>query len=1191
MKKNQVKQRLLIRLMKMTLYQFVLAVVFSTVTMANSLNGQGKLDTKVTISITDMNLNNALKELGKSADVKFSYNSRMVAFDQKVSVKATNEVLSAVLSRILQPLNIKYTVVSNQIILQKDNKKDHNDSQAFLQTVEQQQKTLSGVVVDAGGLSLPGASVLVKGTKNSVSTDIDGKFSIRVDDTATTLVISYVGFDSVEIPIGNKTDFRITLSESSQSLEEVVVVGYGTQRKSDLTGAISSVSGEQLATVPAMTAAQALQGRAAGLNIVTTSGAPGAGTNITIRGGTSITQSTKPLYIVDGFQMDDALNVINPNDIKSIEILKDASSTAIYGARGSNGIIVITTKSGKKGQTTVSYNSFISFDELSKKMDVMSNTEDFVKYQYEMAVLQGKPASWSNVFDNSLATDTPNFYTGAYDRINNRYASGNAIDWQKKMFGGSGYTQNQNVTVSTGNEKTQAFLSYNYNNQEGIIANHSDRRNTFRAKINSELYKGLRLDLNTMFSNTSTDGGGAYGGLKDVLLQPINGGTLFSQDQLINTQTFGDFSGLDSAYDTENPLVENEASQSNRRSRVFLVNTGVEFDFLKNFTWRTSGQYSWSSGKGTSFSDENSRAALTDPVNTGINGSISNSESFSYQITNTLNYKKTFADKHDVSVLLGQEVTYNESESNSLSLRQFPLPNFGLDDISNATVSDKNTDHSRNGLASFFGRLNYAYDNRYLLTGTLRYDGSSKFAEGNKWGVFPSVSGAWRISEENFWKNNAIGNVINNFKLRAGYGITGNNGIGNNLYLTTVSQTDYPINNTPGNPAYVPSSTLGNQGLQWETLHATNLGLDISLFNRRIDITAEWYNNQISDMLLKSIIPSSTGYANQYQNVGTMRNRGWEFTVSTTNVKTSNFRWTTDLNLAFNKSKVLSLEEDQTQKTFNVGGNRSGSVTYYATVGDQLGDMYGYVYQGLYTTDDFTQNPDGTYVLNPGVVKPFSGTASPGDVKFAADNEAGDQFTRQLVKIGNGAPDCIGGITNTFRYKGFDLNTFMKFSIGNDIYNATKHSTSPYALFQNVPTEFGNNYYRLIDPLTGQKATSLSRLQELNPDEASRTSALNLLNSSYITYPSSYFVEDGSYLRLAQITLGYTLPKAWSEKAKISNARFYFTANNILTITGYSGFDPEVSAGDNDLVAVTPGYDSSAYPRSRSFVLGLNLTF
>lgn len=1054
-----------------------------------------------------------------------------------------------------------------------------------------QNKTVKGTIIDASGLPIPGVNVLVKGSSTGISSDIDGKYAISVSP-GQTLVFSFIGFKSTERKIGAESSYNVTLEAENSTLEEVVVIGYGKVKKSDLTGAVSSVTASQLAAVPAMTAAQALQGKAAGLNIVTTSGAPGAGTNITIRGGTSITQNTKPLYIVDGFQMDDALNVINPSDIKNIEVLKDASSTAIYGARGSNGIIVITTKSGKKGKTSVSYNTFVSFDEVSKNLDMMSNTGDFVKYQYELAVLQGKPSAYSNVFDNSKATNDPDFYAGAYGRINNRYASASAIDWQKQVFGGTGYTQNHNLNVTTGNETTQAFLSYNHNNQEGVLANHNDTRNSLRTKINSELGKGIRLDLSTMFTNTSTDGGGAYGGMKDVLLQPINGGTLFTQDQLINTQTYGDYSALDSAYDTENPLVENEASQSNKRNRVFLANAGIEFDLSKHLTWRTAGQYSWSNSKSTAFSDENSRAALTNPVNVGINGSIGNSESFGYQIANTLNYNQTFADKHDVSILLGQEITYNESESNSINLVKFPLPNFGLDDISNATVLDKSTGHSRSGIASFFARANYTFDNRYLLTATIRTDGSSKFAEGYKWGVFPSVSGAWKISEESFWKDHNIANTISSLKLRAGYGVTGNNGIGNNLYITTVAQTDYPTNNMPGNPVYVPSSTLGNRGLQWETLNATNLGLDISLFNRRVDITAEWYNNEIANMLLKSVIPSSTGYANQYQNVGTMRNRGWEFTISTVNIKSSDFRWTTDLNFAFNKSKVLGLEDGITEKTFAAGGNRSGSVTYYATVGEKLGDMYGYVYDGLYTTDDFTQNTNGTYTLKPGVVKPSTGPApSPGDIKFAADNETGDLFTRKLVKIGNGTPDCIGGFTNTFTYKGFDLNVFMNFSIGNDIYNASKHSTSPYAMFQNTLSEFGDNYYRLIDPVTGQKATTLTRLEELNPDQASRTSALNLVNSGYITYPSSYYVEDGSYLRIAQITFGYTLPKEWSDKVKMSRARFYFTGNNLFTFTKYSGFDPEVSAADNDSVAVTPGYDSSTYPRSKSLVFGLNLTF
>ncbi|MCD8029272.1 MAG: TonB-dependent receptor [Bacteroides sp.] len=1019
---------------------------------------------------------------------------------------------------------------------------------------------------------------------------MDGNYTITVSPTDKELTFSFVGYDTQTVTIGNQTRIDVTLQETSHLLDEVVAIGYAKVKRKDLTGAISSVSGGELASVPVISAAQALQGKAAGVNIVSSSGAPGADVNITIRGGTSITQSTKPIYIVDGFEMSDALTTIDINDIESIEVLKDASSTAIYGSRGSNGIILITTKSGKQGKTTVNYNTYLSFDKLSKKLNMMANAEEFVKYQYELAELQGKTTQWSNVFDNSLGVDSPDFYTGAYGRISQRYGDDYAIDWQDEVFGGSVLTQTHNVSISTGTDKTQVLLSYNYSAQDGLLANHSVNKSTIRTKVNSELYKGIRVDFNSMFSTRSTDGGGTYSGMKNVLLQPINGGTLFTRDELLHTQTYPNFSSLDSGFDTANPLVQNEASTSNKRNRIFSVNAGLEIDLLKHFTWRTAGLYSWSHSKSTSFADENSTSYIMDPVNTGINGSIGNEESYRYQITNTLNYFQTFAQKHKVNVLLGHEVVYTEKESDSMKLRQFPYPNFGLDDISNATVYDKSSGHSRNGLVSAFACVNYTFDERYLLTATIRGDGSSKFARGNKWGIFPSVSGAWRVSEERFWKNN-IGDAVNNLKLRAGYGVTGNNGIGDNLYTTTISQTDYPINNTVGNPAYVPSTTLGNKNLKWETLHATNIGVDLSFLNSRINFTVEWYNNQISDMLMKSVIPASTGYTSQYQNAGKMRNRGWEFTLNTTNIQTKNFRWTSDLNLAFNKSKVISLEQDLEYKTFTVGGNRSGTLNYYAVVNERLGDMYGYVYQGIYTTDDFIQAADGTLTLKEGVVKPYGDAVpQPGDIKFAADNEEGDQFTREMVKIGNGTPDCIGGFNNIFTYKGFDLSIFMTFSIGNDVYNATKHSMSPYALYQNVPTEFGDNYYRLIDPATGQKATTLARLKELNPDEASRTWSLNNTNSSYITYPSSYYVEDGSYLRIAQVTLGYSLPRKWLQKVMISNARLYFTANNLATITGYSGYDSEVSAA-NDNVICTPGYDSSTYPRSRSYVVGLNLTF
>ena len=1053
-----------------------------------------------------------------------------------------------------------------------------------------QNRTITGTVRDAVDVVI-GASVTVKGNSSiGTITDMDGKFRISVPSSARDLVIKFIGYDDAVIRLGTPTDYKVTLKESSVMLEEVVAIGYAKVKRKDLTGAISSVGGKELANVPVTTAMQALQGKAAGVNIVTESGAPGAGANITIRGGMSLTQSTEPLYIVDGFEMGSALDNIDINDIESIDVLKDASSTAIYGARGSNGIILITTKSGKKGKTQVSYNTYFSFDKLAKKLDLMSNVEDFVKYQYEFAELTGITPTWSAFYDDGMATDATGFYTGVYDRIHERYADASSIDWQDEVFGGYAMTQSHNVNISTGTEKTQVMLSYNYNGQDGLLANHSANKSAFRAKINSELYKGIRLDVNAMFNNKSVDGGGSYSGMKYVLRQPISGGTYFTRDQMLTEQTYVDFRGAESSYTASNPLIQNEAT-SNKRSRMFSVNAGLEFDFLKHFTYRIAGSYRWNSSKSTSFSDERSTGYLMDPVNTGMTGSIGNSESYSYQITNTLNYNQTFAKKHKVNLLLGHEVSYSEDESNSISVKQMPYPNHGIDDISLGNVEEKKSGHGHSGIVSAFLRANYTFDERYLLTATLRADGSSKFAKGHQWGVFPSASVAWRISEESFWKENRINDVVNSLKLRVGYGTTGNNGVGSFSYRTNVSLTSYPMNNVMTNPAYVLGTQLGNPELKWETQVATNVGLDVSLFNSRVNLTAEWYNNQANDLLLNCVVPSSTGYSTQYQNVGKMRNRGWEVTLNTVNIRTKNFSWTSDLNLSFNKSKVVALEQGQTEKTFSAGDSRSGMVTYYATVGEALGEMYGYKYEGIYTAEDFIEGKDGKLTLREGIVKPKSGTPQPGDIKYAADDvdeEGNPIFTKKNVKIGNGTPDCIGGFNNTFTYKGFDLSVFLKFAIGQDIYNANKQSLTTYSIFENIPQEF-SNYYRVVDPSTGKQAT-LSRMQEMNPDGSARIWGLTKNNKEWGFYPSSYFVEDGSYLRLAQITLGYTLPKTWLKKAMISNARIYFTANNVATLTGYSGYDPEVRAA-KDNVVTTPGYDRSAYPRSRSYVVGLNLTF
>ncbi len=1059
--------------------------------------------------------------------------------------------------------------------------------------------SVSGTVEDESGEPIIGASVVAVGTSQGVATDIDGNFTVNAPSNGK-IKVSFIGYKTQEIAVGGRSQITVVMKEDSNVLDEVVAIGYTTVKRRDLTGATSSVSGKELLKVPATTAAQALQGKAAGVSINSTSGAPGASNQITIRGGMSITQNTEPLYIVDGFEMANALENINVNDIESIDVLKDASATAIYGARGSNGIILITTKSGQKGKTTVNYNAFFSFEKLSKKLDMMDDPVAYAKYQYEFATLQNGLSGYSSYFDDNYGIDQADFNSGAISRITDRYSSANPVDWQEEVFGGHALTQSHNVSISTGNDKIQALVSYNYNGQDGLLANHDYKNNSLRTRINAELWKGVRFDMNALFTGTDTHGGGKFDDMRNVLLQPIIGGTMFTRDELINTQTYPNISGMNSNFDTANPIVANLAKVDHKRSYLYTVNGGIEIDFLKHFTWRTAGSYKYTSAKETSFNDKNSLGYIMNGATTGMTGSIKNSMGENWQITNTLRYQNTFAELNRFDFLLGQEITHAAAQSNSISLKKFPDPNFGIEDISGAEVDTKKSSRSHSGIVSFFGRVNYAYADRYLLSASLRGDGCTKFARGNRWGIFPSVAGAWRLSQEKFFTESSMSNIFNNVKLRVGYGTTGNCNIGAYLYNTTINSTTYPYNSDESHVAFVTSTTMGNPDLKWETLHSTNVGLDVSAFNGRINLSVDWYNNQINDLLMKSIIPSTTGYTEQYQNIGRMRNRGWEISLNTVNIQSRDFQWTSTLNMSFNRSKVLALESGQDFKLFNPGSNRGGQVRYYATVGESLGDMWGYRYEGVYTTDDFVVNDKGQLELKPGVVVPVTDsgtpkTVQPGDIKFASnatDDEGNPVFKAgEYEKIGNGAPKMFGGFSNSFIFKGFDLNIFMKFAVGNDIYNATRHSMSPYGQFQNIPKEFGDNYYRMIDPATGLKTNDLAVLKSLNPDESSRVWNLSSYNSTMITYPSSYYVEDGSYLRIAQITLGYTLPQALTRKAHIQTLRLYFTANNLCTITGYSGYDPEVSAGDSDAVACTPGYDSSMYPRSRSYVIGLNLTF
>lgn len=1055
-----------------------------------------------------------------------------------------------------------------------------------------QEVTITGTVIDSSNEPLIGVTVKVVGGKQGTMTDIDGAYSIQAD-SKSVLQFSIVGFESKTVTVGEQKVINITLSENVQQLDELVVIGYGTVRKKDLTGSTVSVRGSDIANIPVTTAAQALAGKAAGVNVIQQSGAPGANVQITVRGGTSITQGTEPLYIVDGFQMENGLQNVDINDIESIDIMKDASATAIYGARGSNGVILITTKSGKSGKTEVSYNGYVSFNNLGKKLELLG-VEDYVKYQYEYATLRGSENSFANFFGGDI--NASDFYTGAYSRIAQEYSTRAGIDWQDLVFGDTGITQNHNINISGGTDKTRYMLSYNYTGEDGIMDKYGYQKNSIRAKLNHELWKGVRFDFSSNLQMTKIDGGGSLGGkLKQTILQPITGGIKWTNAEMIGSDIGTEIGNImnDANYDAQNPILDNQAITNEKYTRLATVNAGLEFDLMKNMMFRTSGSYMWQQVRNDYWDDGSTKQAIANKSPYGY-GSRDNSEKYSWQITNTLNYGFNLKEAHRFNILLGQETYYMESMNQDNEYRSFSDGNFGLNDVRMGVPYTWSSGKEKVGLVSVFGRLSYNYDDRYLFTGTLRGDGSSKFAKGKQWGYFPSASAAWRISEEKFMANTK--DIFSNLKLRLGYGIAGNNDIKNNMYATTYGSGQYGYN---GNYiiTYIPGDVLGNPKLKWEETTTTNVGLDVSVLNSRFNLSVDWYNNESSNLLIKSKIPPTTGYPYQMQNMGSIRNKGVEIVLNTTNIVTKDFRWTTDFNISINRSKVLDLYGNKEQPYFIQ--DYESRMGYKIEIGQPLGQYYGLIYDGIYTTDDFTQNGDGTYTLNDGV--PYlkgsnRSNVKVGDVKYKAINGETDKDGKPVYSIndrtviGNAQPKFTGGMSNTFTYKGFDLSVFFNFVYGNKVFNmSTQRFIGPYLANQNTLSKMANRF-TLIDPQTGKESTNLARLSELNPNQNDGSTLWNISsnNKTAISDHSSYYLEDGSYLRLNNITLGYTLPKKLVRKAKISNVRIYGTLNNIYTFTNYTGYDPEVSASDN---ALTPGVDNSSYPRSKSWVLGVNLTF
>jgi len=1079
------------------------------------------------------------------------------------------------------------------------------------------QSQLSGRVLDSQNEPIIGATVMVKGNpSNAAATDLDGNFTLKVN-AGTTLVISYIGMTSQEVAA--KNGMTVILQDDNAQLEEVVVLGYTSKARKDLTGSVGSISGSKLAVVPVSSASEALQGKIAGVQVTTVDGQPGADVNIRVRGATSVTQSNDPLFIVDGFQVDN-INDIPPTDIASIDVLKDASLTAIYGAKGGNGVVVVTTKSAQAGKVTVGFNGRLSVSSLSRSMDMM-NTGNFVQYQYDRAMSFGgsHSPSWARAFRGNFgdAQDLALYYGQATN------------DWQDEVLGNHPLNYSGNVTIGGGNESTRFNLSLTQSEDKGIILGSGVRRTNINLKLNTKLAKNLELTYNPKMTYRRDEGAGGdnigSGGLVDVLrYRPTSG-----------LRAWGSYQDMESEADASNFLLTNPVSdiQTNtqKRHRYTLVNQlALSWKPIKGLTLRTEGNYSIGFSETLRYYGYQTGTAQKAVHQQRPVAFQTNRRTESYTWTNTAAYETSFKDVHNWSFLLGQEIHHSQYKEDKQTAHLFATDVDAETALNNMALGEPYAEDTytllstANRMASFFGQVSYNYDHRYLLSATFRADGSTKFAPGNQWGYFPSISGAWVVSQEPFMKDITW---IDNLKIRAAYGLAGNNNISDDMwrYLYTMNNSGGPgfgETSTNGELYYGIPSRYPNKDIKWETTVTRNLAADISILGGRLNITPEIYWNTTRDLLYESTVPSVSGYTKQMQNIGKVANNGWELTINGDILRGKDYVLSGNFTLGHNKMTIKKLNAtDNILYQYSGRWSSSEQQDYMLQVGGELGLLYGYVYDGLYTFDEFTYPETDTYTATPkgqGIVNGiqiggtvvdgydgnsgagvFSSSNSgnstmPGKIRLKDLNGDGMIDENDKTVIGNTNPRWQGGFGLSGQWKDFDFTMNFTYMIDFDVYNATSYalssSTSKQYEFHNVLNKFaGENRWRYTDPVDGNiwyrnywLDNTVETYRALNAN-AKYWNPADIVNNVMC----SYFVEDGSFIRCSDITVGYTLPSKLTSKFGVSKLRAYLSASNLFILTSYSGYDPEVDVQSG----LTPSMDYNRYPRSRQFSFGVNVTF
>ncbi|TNJ46024.1 TonB-dependent receptor [Tamlana fucoidanivorans] len=1045
-------------------------------------------------------------------------------------------------------LMLFFLSASHQVLAK--NLTDDKKETKLIELFNEAQNVVSGIVKDKNGQPLPGANVFLKGTTNGVVTDFDGLFQLNVSGKNPILVVSFIGFKTSEVPVAGKSQIEIILQEDAQNLDEVVVVGYGSVKKKDLTGSIGSVEVDELNVAPVGSFDDALAGRVSGVQVSSTQGRPGAPSNIVIRGTGSLTQSSAPLYVVDGFPIGDFdPSSIDQSDIESMQILKGPSAVSIYGARGGNGVILITTKGGVKGKTRITYDEFYGVENITKRIDVMS-PYDYVDLRYEI--------------DPIIAEER-------YGDLEN-YRNVEPIDWQGETFRQT-EVSSRTLSASGGTDGSNYNIALSRYEGEGLLENSGFSRTYAKVKFDQKMSDKVKIGTNISYTSTVVDGthtstnildptveGGSsnarFNLLKDIVQGRPTGGIQYSNEEMLNLPEDPE---TEEGAPITNPLVNARTQIRKDVRNVLLFNGYFDYEITKGLRFRTSGGIQKQIRRRESFDQKNS---AWERRNGFTRGFITISERLNALVSSTLNYRKTFGDKNYVTGLLGFDYQNITDKSVTANGANFPEPNLGVDDLGAGTTPGFSSSFRAptNRLISVFARATYTYDDKYLFTGTVRRDGSSRFGENQKFGTFPSFSVAWRFDQESFVKSFKS---LSNGKLRFEWGQVGNNRIPAFVSTSLLNSVTYGAEN--GTVPGVRPANLANPDIRWEAQEQINLGIDLGFFNNKLSLTADVFRKTSKDLLLETPVPGSTGFTEVFSNAGKIQNEGLEIAINSVNFN-KKFKWNTNLNITFPNAKTLALVESDTLLSNSGWRTNNPSVDPYSqdfitTVGQPFGLMYGYIDDGLYREEDFDANGD------PFIDVAF-GNEELGFRKYVDVNDDGVINEDDKVVIGNPNPKFFGGLTNNFAYKGFDLSIFLQWSYGNDIYNANRILwTSDLQAVRNFIPEVVN------------------RWRDSNTPEQNRGATFRNARDLSAALTTQY-IEDGSFLRLKTVSLGYSMPKKVLEKIKLQKLRLYITGQNLITWTNYSGYDPEVSTRGNGL---TSGVDFGAYPRSKTYVLGISL--